>query len=81
ENIEILHRLAKNLLEREILDNEEIEMIIRGEELPPVKKNNNGAKEEELPDHVKKLMEMRKGKNDGEADPSKTTDSGNPEGI
>lgn len=52
-------------------------MIIRGEELPPVKKNNH--KEEELPEHVKKLMEARKGKNDGESESTKTTDSGNPE--
>lgn len=80
ENIDTLHRLAKNLLEREILDNEEIDMIIRGEELPPVKKNSNGSKEEELPEHVKKLMEMRKGKNDGETDTPKTSDSGSSEG-
>ncbi|MCX8056722.1 MAG: ATP-dependent zinc metalloprotease FtsH, partial [Ignavibacteria bacterium] len=77
DNIDTLHRLAKNLLEREILDNEEIDIIIRGEELPPVKKNN---KEEELPEHVKKLMEARKGKNDGESETSETKNSGNPEG-
>lgn len=80
ENIDTLHRLAKNLLEREILDNEEIDMIIRGEELPPIKKNNNGTKDEEIPEHVQKLMEMRKGKNDGETDTAKTSDSGSPEG-
>jgi cell division protease FtsH len=80
DNIDILHRLAKNLLEREILDNEEIDMIIRGEELPPIKKSNNGSKEDELPEHVKKLMEMRKGKNNGETDTPKTSDSGNSEG-
>lgn len=78
DNIDILHRLAKNLLEREILDNEEIDMIIRGEELPPIKKNNH--KEEELPEHVKKLMEMRKGKNDEESQSSQTQNSGNSEG-
>lgn len=72
ENIDTLHRLAKYLLEREILDNEEIEMIIRGEELPPVKRNNH---KEELPEHVKKLMEMRKGKNDGESEASQTQNS------
>ncbi len=77
DNIDILHRLSKNLLEREILDNEEIDKIIRGEELPPVKKNNH---QEELPEHVKKLMEIRKGKNDGEAESSQTQSSGNPEG-
>lgn len=62
ENIDALHRLAKNLLEREILDNEEIDIIIRGEELPPIKKENN--KNEDIPEHVKKLMEIRKNKSD-----------------
>jgi cell division protease FtsH len=38
ENIDILHKLAKSLVERETLDNDEIDKIIRGEELPPVKK-------------------------------------------
>jgi len=38
ENEKILHRLANALLEREILDSEEIDKIIRGEELPPVEK-------------------------------------------
>jgi len=76
ENIDTLHRLAKNLLEREILDNEEIDIIIRGEELPPVRRNNNRLIEEELPEHVKKLMGMRKGKNDGETDTPKNADSG-----
>jgi cell division protease FtsH len=36
ENIKILHRLSATLLEREILDSEEIDKIIRGEELPPI---------------------------------------------
>ncbi|MGE5680472.1 MAG: ATP-dependent zinc metalloprotease FtsH [Bacillota bacterium] len=69
DNIEVLHRLALVLLEREILDSDEIEKIIRGEELPPLRKNgsieNETAKdtskaEEEVPDHVKKLMEKKK---------------------
>ena len=41
ENAKILHRLANALLEREILDSEEIDKIIRGEELPPVDKHVN----------------------------------------
>jgi cell division protease FtsH len=41
ENAKILHRLANALLEREILDSEEIDKIIRGEELPPVDKHMN----------------------------------------
>ena len=35
ENIDILHKLSLELLEREILDSDEIDKIIRGEELPP----------------------------------------------
>jgi cell division protease FtsH len=41
ENIDILHRLAGALLEREILDGDEIDKVIRGEELPPVEVRNN----------------------------------------
>jgi len=65
ENIEILHRLSKELLEREILDGEEIDKIIRGEELPPLKRENGESQKEQsdaedLPEHVKKLLEERK---------------------
>jgi cell division protease FtsH len=58
DNIDILHKLSKELLEREILDSEEIDKLIRGEVLPPPNKNGNG--DVEIPDHVKKLMEQRK---------------------
>jgi cell division protease FtsH len=63
DNIELLHKLSAELLEREILDSEEIDKIIRGESLPPIKKN--GSSEEnpaEVPDHVKKLMEQKQSK-------------------
>ncbi len=40
ENMKILHRLSNALLEREILDAEEIDKVIRGEELPPNDKRN-----------------------------------------
>lgn len=63
ENIEMLHKLSLELLEREILDSEEIDKLMKGEELPPMKKNENGAngtsEPVEVPDHVKKLMEQR----------------------
>lgn len=59
ENIDLLHKLSKELLEREILDGEEIDAIINGQELPPVKKPEKSNGEEEIPDHVKKLMEQR----------------------
>ena len=64
DNMDLLHKLSKELLEREILDGEEIDAIVRGEELPPIKRNGsseNGA-ETEVPDHVKKLIEQRKPK-------------------
>ncbi len=59
EDIELLHRLSAELLEREILDSEEIDKIMRGETLPPQKKNGTTEGEEEVPEHVKKLMEQR----------------------
>lgn len=73
DNIEVLHRLSKVLLEREILDSEEIEKIIKGEELPPLKRNGTAVeekKEEEVPDHVKKLMEKRYQDSLGKNDPN-----------
>ncbi|MBS1552029.1 MAG: ATP-dependent zinc metalloprotease FtsH [Bacteroidetes bacterium] len=36
ENADKLHKMSEALLEREILDSAEIDMIMRGEELPPV---------------------------------------------
>ena len=62
ENINILHKLSEALLEREILDSFEIEKIINGESLPPVKRNGSTESEnkEDIPEHVKKLMDQRK---------------------
>jgi cell division protease FtsH len=75
DNIDLLHKLSKELLEREILDGEEINSIIKGEELPPIPDNgkNDSSKDEkeELPDHVKKMMEERKDKNTAPKDESK----------
>lgn len=62
DDIDILHLLAKELLEREILDGEEIDKLMNGENLPPVKKNPNpvdSGVDEEVPDHVKKLLDKR----------------------
>lgn len=36
ENLDILHRTSKVLLEREILDGDELDVLIRGEDLPPI---------------------------------------------
>ncbi len=73
ENIDLLHKLSKELLEREILDAEEINRIIQGEDLPPVPKKEPESKNktpENVPDHVKKLMDQRK-----EKDPAVKDDS------
>ncbi len=43
DNMEQLHRIAKALIEREILDSEEIELVISGVELPPLKKLNSNS--------------------------------------
>jgi cell division protease FtsH len=66
DNIDLLHSLSKELLEREILDSEEINMLIKGEKLPPTPipgngKDNTAKKEDkdEVPEHVKKMMEQR----------------------
>ncbi len=47
DKIDILHVMAKALLEREILDREEIELILKGEELPPVRRRQTASKEKE----------------------------------
>ena len=65
DNVEILHKLSLELLDREILDAEEIDKIINGEELPPLKKidpapgKDPELQEEGVPSHVKELMEKR----------------------
>ncbi|HEY6437946.1 MAG TPA: cell division protein FtsH, partial [Ignavibacteriaceae bacterium] len=60
DNIKLLHSLSKELLEREILDSDEIERIIKGEELPPVPVVE--TPKEEIPEHVKTMMQQRKQK-------------------
>ncbi len=54
ENIEILHKLSETLLEREILDANEIDMIVRGEELPPAGQRGNGHSSSAQPSESKK---------------------------
>ncbi len=43
ENIDLLHKTSKILLEREVLDGEELDIIIKGEELPPISKQHMNA--------------------------------------
>ncbi|MEJ2722060.1 MAG: cell division protein FtsH, partial [bacterium] len=40
ENMDALHAVAKALLERETLDREEMDLILAGKELPPLKRKN-----------------------------------------
>lgn len=70
ENINILHKLSEALLEREILDAEEIDTIIKGDTLPPIQKEEVKPNGEEVPDHVKKLMDERKKKETSPKDES-----------
>ncbi|MCF8316549.1 MAG: ATP-dependent zinc metalloprotease FtsH [Ignavibacteriales bacterium] len=74
ENIEMLHKLSLELLEREILDGDEINKIMQGEDLPPLKKNSqadgNQDAAAEIPDHVKKLMEEKKKRSDDNNEPA-----------
>ena len=76
DNMEILHKLSMELLEREILDSEEINSIIKGEELPPIPENGKDKQEtnlestEEVPDHVQKMMEDRQNKDTSAQDDS-----------
>lgn len=72
DNIDELHKLSEELLEREILDGDEINKILQGEELPPAKRNENG---EEVPEHVKKMIEEKKGRSEDIKNTDKENDS------
>ena len=67
ENKEMLDVLSLELLEREILDAEEIDKLMKGESLPPIEKNGTA---DTIPDHVQKLMELRKPKDTSPKDDS-----------
>lgn len=75
ENIDVLHKLSEELLEREILDSEEIEKIMNGVDLPPVKRAEKEEKSAPVPDHVQKLMQDKE-KREAE-DKAETTDDSN----
>ncbi len=78
DNIDELHKLSEELLEREILDAEEIRKILEGEELPPAKRNGNGngdAESEEIPEHVKQMMEEKTNRSEDQKDSDKENDS------
>lgn len=64
ENLDTLKRLAEALLVREILDSDEIDALLRGEELPPLKKlSNNGAGDVKTPSEDE-LVRLEKERSD-----------------
>jgi cell division protease FtsH len=71
DNIDILHKLSNALLEREILDSEEIDKILRGEDLQPVEnhhKKKNAADstvQPAVPPAAKTPSAERHGQSDG----------------
>jgi len=54
EHIDVLHRMSQLLVERETLDSDEIDMVIRGEDLPPLE--------------VKKMLQARMASGQNAAD-------------
>ncbi|HNM16087.1 MAG TPA: cell division protein FtsH, partial [bacterium] len=42
QNIQTLHNIANALVERETIDSEELDMILKGQQLPPLEIPNNG---------------------------------------
>ncbi len=60
DNVKKLHRLANALLEREILDSDEIDKLLQGEELPPVDKRVNGTPAPEAPVTEEKTQQPAK---------------------
>ena len=59
ENSEILHKMSEALLEREILDSVEIDLLMKGEVLPPYEKIVKSA-EETKAEEVSKEKESKK---------------------
>jgi len=59
ENAATLHQLAEALLERELLDHEEIEAIVAGEELPPPKKDTTNGSPQQSHDAILKMDQER----------------------
>jgi len=73
ENLDSLHRLASSLLEREVLGGEDIDMIIRGEELPEPKARPEtvpfNRDDETLPEQIEKEEAEKTKGEEGDAPP------------
>jgi cell division protease FtsH len=67
DNIDVLHRLSDALLEREILDGEEIDKIIKGEQLPVYDKSKSAEPENGAPP-VQDLTEKKTERPDRKAE-------------
>ena len=63
QNHDIMHRMAKALLERETLDASEIALIIAGNELPPMK--SSLAHADPGPDETQKVLKPEAGRKTG----------------
>ena len=75
ENIDELHKLSEELLEREILDADEIHKILKGEELPPARRNGeSGESDEVVPDHVKQMLDAKKDRSSNQENSDKGND-------
>ena len=72
DNIDELHKLSEELLEREILDADEIHKILKGEELPPARRNGDS---ESVPEHVKKMMDEKKTREINPTNPEEGNDN------
>jgi len=57
-NKDIMHRMSAALLEREVLDANEIKMIIEGKDLPPIKMPSSG-------DGVQQVLKPEPARNPG----------------
>ncbi len=66
DNIDLLHKTANILLERELLDNEELDTLIRGEELPPISKQAMNALRTMKFEESKKKEQESKSDNSGD---------------
>lgn len=62
-NIEKLHEIATALLEREILDGNEIDMILRGETLPPIKPYTQPTQQENVNQSTQTVSNPQKNEN------------------
>ena len=66
DNIDLLHKTANILLERELLDNEELDTLIRGDELPPISKQAMNALRTMKFDEAKKKEQESESENSGD---------------